>query len=169
MKKFLFSIVALATATTLSAHTFESGDNVAGVSLGFGDSVGLPVYFSYERGVYDISTVSKIGVGAVVGYGWENYKVVANGQSFDNRISNSMIGVRGAYHYTAVSNLDLFGGVTLGVEGVTTKTDAGKVSANEFVADLYIGARYYLSDNFGIAAEIGTGLSLLNVGVAYKF
>ncbi len=144
MKKLLLLAVAVAmTISMASAQTFQKGSNVASATLGVA-GVGLPINLSYERGVYDINSDMSLGAGAKVSF------LLDAEDSFG-------LGLTAAYHYTGVEKLDLIGGLTLKLVPATNLR-------------LDIGARYYLSDTFGLVAMFDLGNSSgLNLGVCFKF
>jgi hypothetical protein len=92
-----------------------------------------------------------------------------------------IIGARGAYHFPLDNDkLDLYLGAMISYNIVTfkyTNTDpyyynfySSGWSYPSFVGfSGYGGIRYYLSDNFGLNAELGYGVAYLTLGVSYKF
>jgi hypothetical protein len=95
------------------------------------------------------------------------------------KYSVTPVQVFGAYHYilTSVPKLDPYAGVGLvysiysnsytspsGTQTVTTSPTASSASVSGFV-----GARYFLSNNFAVNAQAGFGYTNLSVGVGFKF
>lgn len=147
MKKILLIAAAfLGMATAASAQTFENGSNVLTATVGCGVH-GLPVTLTYERGVYEFAADHALGVGASLGF-------VSHDKS-DYVLANALCN----YHYTGVTNFDFYGGLRAGYIG----------HESPFYLDFSAGARYYFNDSFAINADLGAGVSYLNVGVSYKF
>lgn len=174
MKK-IFSILLLSSLgiASVSAQTFSKGDNVASASVGVGGSYGVPVSLSYERGVYDINNKMAIGVGGLLGFGFDSEKF-DGGKATSNHI---LLGARGAWHYTGFSSWDLYAGLTLGYNIVSSSVKYDNpLYSGEFDASssgllwgMHVGARYYFNEKFGVMGELGYGVGVLNLGVSYKF
>ncbi|MFI3321183.1 MAG: hypothetical protein R3Y50_01505 [Rikenellaceae bacterium] len=162
MKKLLTLVIALITTVSIaSAQTFGKGDNVLSATVGVGSDYGIPVTLGYERGVYDINSDMAIGVGGLIGFGAEKESGVS--------CKNFLLGAAANYHFTGVNNLDLMGGLILGINSASAKTDGVSVSDSDLLLGLNVGARYYFSDAFGVQASLGFGVSTLGLGVCYKF
>lgn len=168
-KVLLFAAIAVCSIFSISAQSFEKGDNVASLNVGFGGDYGVPFSLSYERGVYDINSDMSIGVGGLLGYGASSQKVLEGKWSY----SNILIGARGAFHYTAIQKLDLLAGLTLGYDVVSSKWkgpgEGFGASGSSVLWGIHAGARYYFTEQFAANAEVGYGLGYLSIGVSYKF
>jgi hypothetical protein len=109
-----------------------------------------------------------IGVGGYLGYSSYN-------ETTHWKVSNLIIGGRGSFHYPLVDKLDTYSGVMFGYNISSEKwTGTGTepvshTSPAGFAYAWFVGARYYLSKNFAGMAEVGYGVTYLNVGVAFKF
>lgn len=171
MKKLVLSVaIALCSVASMNAQTFAKGENVLGADVGFGGSYGIPVSISYEHGIYDINKKMSIGAGGIIGYGSSSDKMSYGKWTY----SNTLIGARGAFHYTGIKKLDLLGGLTLGYNIVSAKwkgdgPDVGGADSSGLLWGVYAGARYYFNQKFGINAEVGYGIANVNVGLSYKF
>src|SRR5690606_35765281 len=197
MKARYFSMIA-ALATVLFTHQaqaqFEIGDNVAGISVGIGghyraytsyssQSPALGLY--YEKGVTDLGA-GVLGVGGFIGYKTLTYNsraswVLGPGFEYDWRWTYLIIGVRGAWHYNewhGLAELDTYGGLMLSYNSVSWKDDTrypqgfvSTYSASSGGIGLtgFIGARYYFTPQFGAQLELGYGISVLSLGIVYKF
>jgi hypothetical protein len=179
----------LAAAMITHAQEFEKGTNVASLGIGVGSSIlhysgasqspGLSL--QYEKGMWDIGGPGVISLGGYVGY--KSYKYTgkyAGGYEYNEKWRYTVIGVRSAYHYTGldVDKLDVYGGVMLSYNILKyTYTDNGPSGTyynsgsygNTTGFSLYVGGRYYLNDNLAVLAELGYGVSYLNIGVALRF
>jgi hypothetical protein len=121
----------------------------------------------------------------VGGYlGFKSYKYTYNdgaGDSFHEKWNYTIIGARGAWHYTGlkVDNLDVYGGVMLSYNHLSYSAGASNSSgtygssggsygsAAGFTA--FVGGRYFFAKNLGVYGELGYGVSYLNLGLALKF
>ena len=157
---FAFSPESNAQTTNPS---FQEGDLVLNAGIGLGTTfawgaggLGLPLGAGLEYGVKDA-----IGVGGDFGF------ISGSG------ITVFFIGAKGSYHFNDIFNIedekwDVYGGLGLyyrafNFSGITSSLGSGIYPA------FHAGARYYLSENFGIHAELGNTVGWLRVGVAFKF
>lgn len=178
MKKIIsFAAAMLCMVSAASAQTFDSGSQVLGLGIGVGGGYGVPVTLSYEHGIHSFSNVSHIGVGGNISYGAHNDSFSYSTGTVKYNYNNVIIAAMANYHYTGVDKFDFYGGVHLGYDivnsSVKSNTDdyAGKYKADAsgMFFGVRAGARYYFSDNWAASADLGYGLSILNIGVAYKF
>jgi hypothetical protein len=178
MKKLLLLlIVVVFSLTQLLAQesTFKKGDKALNLGIGFGSSYYGGFYTShmpaisasFEVGVADgILDKGSIGVGGYIGYSSAKYSIYW-------KTTNFLIGARGSFHYPLVNKLDTYTGLQLGYNVFSTKyldntySTGGSASTLQFA--WFAGARYYLSKNFGLMAEVGYGVAYLTIGVALKF
>ncbi len=147
-------------AINLGIGLFALGAN-ASVEFGMQKNIGIGAYFGYER----IST-GLIGAAVGVNFGY-------------NKLN---LGVRGAYHLGEVLNMkdekfDFYVAGGVGVSIDNGYADAYNVFTNEFNYRTRVrpqilirpGVRYYFSEKTAGWAEIGTGGSWLQGGIAFKF
>ncbi len=190
MKKLIkLSVLILAVAildsnTTIKAQAFKNGDMVGNLGVGFGwygygyGTTSLPAFsLSLEKGIKDIENVGPLSIGGIIGFKHASYNWAS---SYDWSWNDIIIAARGALHYDLfkVSKLDTYGGIALGVrienESYYTYNLAGdvvKAKANftHGLFALYLGGRYYVSDNLAVFGELGYGLGYLTLGISYKF
>jgi hypothetical protein len=184
MKKFALFIVAIVFSLThllAQESTFTKGDKVLNVAIGFGSGLYTgsgyttsvpPLSASFEVGVKDgIIDKGSIGVGGLIAYGAHKWEYAGWGWKY----SNLIIGARGSFHYPLAKKLDTYTGLVLGYNIVTSK-EFGVNPIYDYSAQSsglayawFVGARYYVSDAFGILGELGVGISYLNLGVSFKF
>lgn len=160
--------------------TFEKGDKVLNLGIGFGGYGTLgyrvalpPVSASFEVGILDgILDKGTIGVGGYLAFA--SYK--QRGYIGDSYWSYSrfVIGPRGTFHYPLVDKLDTYGGLMLGFSKKTWKWNGSSTHGDDPGGSgigfaLFGGARYYFTDQLAAMAELGFGISYLNIGVALKF
>ncbi len=192
MKQVNFFLVLFLSLSIFSAkaQTYTVGTNVVSAGLGLGSSIAGYTYGSqspaislqYERGLWAAGP----GVVSLGGYvGFKSYKDAGNdgyGDSYDYKWNYTIIGVRGAWHYTGLSipNLDLYGGVMLSYNHLSfsaSYSDAGgsyaSSSGASYGSDLgfsaFVGGRYFFAGNLGAFVELGYGVSYANLGLTYKF
>lgn len=193
-----FPIAALAAGLLalplVSSAQFEAGDNVLGVGVGLGGSYGIgfsgagvsqspAIALHLDHGMGDLG-VGTWGLGGFVGY--KSYKYTYDNFWYNNYRSSYkwtyvVIGARGTWHYNewhGVDALDTYGGLMLAYRAASFKDETVyPAGATSFNAGTYsgitlsglLGARYYFSDNLGAYLEAGFGVSVLQLGVSYKF
>ncbi len=189
MKKFnyLLTLLILLAYSSAWSQTFEKGTKVASLGIGIGSSLGSFDYSSqipgisvmYEQGIAEAGNVGIIGVGGYVGY--KSFSFESNSGTFESK-SNwnyTIIGIRGALHFTGINaeNLDLYGGLmaSYNLLNYSYEDNSGFNTGNKgnfgnsAGLTLFVGARYYFSDNLGGFAELGYGVAYLNLGIALKF
>lgn len=170
---FAVTTLAIFSLQFASAQEFGQGTNVINVGIGFGGyyygydtSSQSPLFnISYERGIWELPGPGIISLGGYFGY----KSFVNNSQSIDYDWTYSILGVRGAYHYTGfeIEHLDVYGGVMAtfniynGTGGDDFKSRPG--------ATPFVGGRWYFSDQFAAFAEGSYGVAFLTLGVSFRF
>ena len=163
---FATSVKAQDTKESVKGKNFVN----AGVGIGtfgFNGSGGLPITASFEHGFTD-----QISAGVYVG-------VVSRKWYDDVRYNYKVIGVRGSYHFNellkvANPKLDVYGGASIYYRGYTVKYDVPgegkeKASSGGVSFALHAAARYMFSKNIGGFAELGWGVSPLQLGATFVF
>ncbi len=183
MKRILLLSVLVIFIASLSfgQMAYKKGDNVVNLGIGIGGfagaygSGGIAITGGYEYGFHE-----NISLGGIVGYSSSSDDVFA-GYGWD--YTYILIGARGAYHIDLLHDpkIDTYGGILLGYNIVsssatgTLPTYGGytwgtySASASYLAYGIFIGGRYYFNTNLAVQAELGYGLGILNVGIAYKF
>ena len=173
---FAIAIITLCSTQLISAQEFAQGTNVinAGIGIGgnfydgdFGASTpSLGLNLSYERGIWETGDFGIVSLGGYLGY--KRYSDTFLGDSFN--YSYTIIGVRGAFHYIGldVENLDVYGGAMVSYNIATFDREFGALSSRPS-ATVFAGGRYYFTENFGAFAELGYGVAILSLGVAFRF
>lgn len=169
---FLLAFIIQISLPHLSTAQSVKGSNFinAGIGLGtFGLSGtgGTPITISVEHGFSD-----KISAGII-------YEMVHT--TFDNewKYNYYVFGARGSYHLNEAlnvknKNLDLYGGVTLFYRGYSIKytgsasnfVESGSTGGVDFA--IHAGAHYYFGSSVGGFAELGYGISPLQIGLTFK-
>lgn len=170
MKKVLFLALCafgLLTAGSTDAkaqQVFKQGDGVLSVGVGLGRSTTAqklpPISATYEYGVLDgILEAGTLALGAHAEL--QSFKGVALGDGTQTGGTTLFfVGPRATFHYEFVDRLDTYAGVQAGLY-----TGGG---ASDFEADFVLGARYQFNRALGLFGELGTGLSVLRVGVNFN-
>jgi hypothetical protein len=162
-------VAVLLVSGTLKAQSVK-GNNFLNAGIGIGSfglsGADLPIALSYEHGFTD-----EISAGGYFGY--------AQTKSMSWKFNYYVIGARGSYHFNkalhvANPKLDLYGGLSLFYRGVSVKSTTnneyfGNVSGGGMDFALHAAARYMFGKHVGGFAELGYGISPLQLGVAFKF
>jgi hypothetical protein len=187
LKKYMKKLLLLMTVSCLvfsaRAQEFQKGTNIISAGVGLGSSIlsysaasqTPALSLQYERGVWDIGGPGVISLGGYVGYKGYSYSAT----DYSEKWHYTVLGVRSAYHYNGlnVEKLDLYGGVMLSYNILSYSYSdiggynfSGSGSYGSTVGfSLYVGARYFFTDNLAVLAELGYGVAYLNVGIAAKF
>lgn len=178
MKKTFLILFAVLCVSIAQAQPFQQGTTMGNLGIGLGTGLGglgtarPAISISADHGVWDIGGPGVISLGGYLGT--TGYKYTNGG--YTAKWNYFIIGARGAYHYNGfeVPELDVYGGVMLGYNIVNYSTDgSGYDYSGNYGSDLgfsgFIGGRWLFSDNLGAFAELGFGVSNLNIGLTYKF
>lgn len=183
MKKIitcLFAFVVINTA--FGQGHFDVGSNVIGVGIGVGGGYGSgftygsqspAINLQFERGMWSMGGSGVVSLGAYAAF--KTYKYDYGYSNFNSKWNYTIFGVRSAYHYNGISSdkFDVYGGLMLAMRIVSYTSNETIYNYNYGASDViltgYVGGRYYFNDNFGGFLELGSGISLLNIGLVYKF
>jgi hypothetical protein len=155
---------------------FDLGSNVVGVGIGLGSSYGtgyggssdLGFNFQYERGMWDVGGPGIISLGAYVAF--KSYSYDYFGYSWTSNAT--VIGARSAYHFNGIKSdkFDVYAGLMLALRTFSYSDNIYYAeNSSDVVFSGFIGGRYYFNENFGAFAELGNGISIMNIGIVYKF
>jgi hypothetical protein len=180
MKKILICVFSLLVINTAYGQgNFEKGANVLSLGLGFGSSLGggysygsqTPgISVQFEHGMWEVGGPGVISLGGYLGYKSFGYDYSIYNQTWKYTI----VGLRSAYHYNGIrsEDWDVFGGAMLSFNILSyDDNDPGfdyNASSGLFFT-VYVGGRYYFTPSVAAFAELGYGISYLNLGVAFKF
>ncbi|MDR3287772.1 MAG: hypothetical protein LBT27_10075 [Prevotellaceae bacterium] len=176
---FCFGFNLITNAQTI----FSEGDRVVNLGIGLGDYLGgagysssIPISGSFEYGIKDnlFDEKSSLGVGGYLAYASNKYTYLDNTTFGGWKYSHFVLGARGLLHYQFVDKLDTYAGLMLGYDVVSSSAYGNlpsKTSAtgSGFGFSLFVGGRYYFTENIAAFAEIGYGIAALQLGVAFKF
>jgi len=191
MKKnysILLFLLVVCITSAVNAQPFKKGTNVASIGIGLGSNLltsysgyssSPAISLQYERGIQDIGGPGTISLGGYFGYKSYTYSNI----NYNDKITYTIIGVRGAYHYNGfnsgkdeLSKLDVYGGImvsaNLGSEKFTNYngyTYRGGSFGSTAGITAFVGGRYFFTDNIAAMAELGYGISYLTIGVSLKF
>lgn len=165
-----------------NAQVVENGEKILNLGVGFGTA--LYSGSGYNASVPPISGALEVvikddlfngngalGVGGYLGYA--AYKWKYTGYDYGWKYSNIILGPRGYLHYNFIEKLDTYAGVMLGYNIVSSKwygssSSLGTASSGGVIFSGFIGARYFFNDKIAAMAELGSGITYLNLGVAIK-
>lgn len=173
-KIILFTLILFANLA--SAQTFQKGSNILNAGIGLGSNLGglgnsrPTISVSFEHGKWDVGGPGVISIGGYIGNTGYSYKSAGYTQKWNYTI----IGARSAYHYNGFNNvpkLDVYGGLMLSYNLVNYSADnynGGNSYGSGLGFHAFVGGRWFFSEKIGSFAELGHGISTLNVGVAIK-
>jgi hypothetical protein len=182
MKNLLFFVLTIAATLSFSNANAQNAnfggkgqiDVNAGVGLlrtiyGTHTTTVPPISLSAEYGISD-----KISVGGYLAYTATKDYLWLDDNDFA-RYSFTIIGARGSYHFNITDKLDTYGGLMLGYAVASSKIESDNIYLDDFAVaasglalSAHVGARYNFTENMGAFAELGYGVSVLNVGVTFK-
>ncbi|PJJ54524.1 hypothetical protein CLV45_2865 [Hymenobacter chitinivorans DSM 11115] len=158
------------------------------VNLGVGLGLGYGYYgtlkstpalsLSVEHGLREGVGPGTIGVGGLVGY--KAYHYDYPGTKYKATWTNIIVAARGTYHYNVFQNpkLDTYGGLSVGVR-IQKWSDSyyddipelkGYSSSSSYITSgIFVGARYFFSNNIGAFTELGYDMNYLKLGLTAKF
>jgi hypothetical protein len=183
----IFSLCfGLSIGTFAQNNVFSKGDRVANLGIGIGSYLGgtgystkiPPISASIEYGVKDdlFDENSSLGIGGYIAYTSNQQEYTLANQTYGWDYSHFILGARGIVHYQWVEKLDTYGGLMLGYNvassssfGTNVANGVSASSVGGFAFSLFVGARYYFSDNIAAFGELGYGIAALQLGVALKF
>ena len=182
MKKILFAKVLIVFLTlsgfnrSVSAQNevIDKGHMILNAGIGAGNYIShpgysvklLPIVFSLEYGVVDLfDSRGGIGIGGYAAYTLFGAK---DANRLNQKVSDLIVGVRGMFHYEFIEKLDTYAGVMLGYD-IVSHSQPDNLPGSTFRPGLFAGARYYITNNLGVFAELGYNTAPLELGVCYEF
>jgi len=178
---------------------FKIGENRASFGIGFGWTYRVAEYSRtlnlpspsalVERSILPFRNFGFLSVGAQFGlhYGHRNVPTPnLAGKNFRESWTSFYFVPRVALYFHEIfheddfpENIDLYVGVGLGFnhrsQRFTNNVTAQEVGRDDMNTGfllgyhLFIGGRYYFNQDFAVFAEIGYGLSFLNVGITLRY
>ncbi len=178
-------VSAVAASATVPPDGFGVGTHVISVGVGVGSTFGYnaglvegkvtvspAVTLFYEQGLTMVGTHI---VGVAAGISYQRARSAAD--SVQTNYSSVAISLRGAVHTKIAQRVDVYYGLGLGVRYVNLSyastsqayQDYPAVNSNYVNVGLFVGGRYFLSNNVGLFGELGYDQTYLKLGVAAKF
>jgi hypothetical protein len=187
-KGFVVLILAMVVAGGAFAEWYDSyapGIDESKVLINAGVGYG---FSSYSMGIPPISVSADfklpinlpITVGGMAAFSTWGYSTGSGDRAIDVTYLNIGFGVRGAYHFNFVKNLDAYAGLTLGYVIQTADVKYGSAYDGNGIRPSYdgvsyllygfnIGARYFFTNNIGAYLELGySGLQNASIGLSIK-
>lgn len=146
-----------------------------------------PIGVSAEFGVWDnIGDGGKLSVGVGASFQFARFKLddtIWTGygygdewetESYDSKFSSYIVGAHATAHYYLTRNLDGYATLMLGYNIASMNIDGDQFAALDtsvggFAYGFSVGIRYYVTDCLHLKAELGYGVSVINVGIGVKF
>ncbi|MCB2376335.1 hypothetical protein LGH70_01990 [Hymenobacter sp. BT635] len=173
-------------STNAAGELFQKGSTVANLGIGVGLGYGYygtikstpAMSLSVERGIVEGVGPGTIGIGGLVGY--KAYHYDYPGSSYKSKWTNIIVSARGTYHYNVLQNakLDTYGGISLGVRiqkwsdsyyDDVPELKGYNASSAYLTTGVFVGARYFFTNNIGAFTELGYDMNYLKLGVSAKF
>ena len=184
-KKVLFAATLLLGMFIMNQATAQDvkqdvkGTNYLNAGIGLGSyglagTGGLPITASFEHGIS-----KNISAGVTAG-------MIKRTYAGDIKYTYLITGVRGSYHFNELlkvenPKVDLYGGLSLFYRHYSFKYtylsggdetehgDTYKSAGGNVDFAIHAGARYLFANNVGAYAELGYGISPLQLGLTFKF
>ncbi len=187
MKKLMSLLLTICSiAFSALGQAFDKDTKVIAAGVGLGSSLGSFNYSSqlpglslqYEQGMWEAGNSGVISLGGYVGYKSFTFKTNAGNISMENSWNYTILGIRSAYHFQGLNNdkIDLYGGAMISYnilkykysDSLGTNTGTSGNYGSTAGLTLYGGVRYFFSPKAAGFAELGYGVSYLNLGLAFK-
>ncbi len=174
MKKLnLYLIITIFSISYNYAQEFNVGTNIINTGVGFGGNFGsystssqTPGFgVSFERGVWDLPGPGTVSLGAYLGT--KTYKYDSLGGN--DKWTYTIVGIRGAYHYSGldVEDLDVYAGLMVSYN-ILSFTGARSFGSKPGATG-FLGGRWFFAENFAVFAEASYGVAYLSAGISIKF
>jgi hypothetical protein len=142
---------------------------------------------SFEHGLNKMVGPGYLGVGAYLGYQrsyyrYDDYYYNNNKYYYKHSWTYMVLAFRAAYHAEALmtENAELYFGASAGLRFQTYRFESNSSDPDLYRYQLsdrnihaaysvFVGGRYYFTENIGAFAELGYGISWLTAGVSFKF
>jgi len=186
-KLMLMMAMILLIGMAAFTQSFEKGSQAINLGIGVGNTAYFGSYYSgflpsvsgsYEYGIVEIPMGSELtGVISVGGYmGWSTSKYDYGWNDIYYLYNAYYIAVRGNYHFIFHDKFDPYVGIWVGARILTggwhgngSHPENWDAASSGPAGGAYVGARWFFSDRFGVYAEMGYLISVLNFGVTFKF
>jgi hypothetical protein len=188
MKKLMLSAMIILIGLAGFSQSFEKGSSAFNLGMGFVNTPYISTSYyegffpsasvSYEYGIAKIPMGDKltgvVGIGAYAGFCKSEYNFF-NEDHYN--CYDFEFGVRGNYHFIFNEKFDPYAGIWIGGDIVSQQWHGEWAEpegiyfahGNGLAAGAYVGARYLFTDHFAVYSEVGWLISIVNVGVSFKF
>ncbi len=164
----------------MQAQSFEQGKGYLHAGIGvispyaYKDSkMGIPpIHLSFEKAITE-----NIGIGGLIGHTSSKYETSVLGLTYGWKFSYTIVGVRGAYHFTQFEEADVYAGGMLGYNIASAKFQSSDKDLEKFVTEPkvggvafggFLGARKSVSESLTLFAEVGYSMAYLSAGVCFN-
>ena len=185
MKKSITIFVALFFAISFAfSQAVQEKDKIISLNIGFpptgmwpGEKMKMPVISSNFDWLIKKAGPGTIGVGGLLGIVvTEDYYSVYYTSDF-YKYTKIYLGARGTYHWFPGTSdkIDTYAGFVLGGKIVSAKYNGDQVNpsiesnGSGVFGGPFVGIRYLFNPKFGVNAELGYGVAVLNIGGSLKF
>lgn len=174
MKNLVYSLGATLCLVLSGIHAsaqYAQGQGDINLGIGFVSNYGLPISVSYDYGITD-----NISIGGIFSYASTSEDLGFGGMAYSWKYTYMIVGARGMYHFELMDNMDTYAGLLLGYNIASAEFDGdpaleaivGNPSIGGVAWGLTAGTRYHFTEKFGAFAELGYGVSVINLGLTYK-
>lgn len=187
-KKCITFIILFTVGAFISLNAqniFSKGDKAINIGIGLGSYYGgdgykssiPPISASFEQGIVDglLDGKASIGVGGYLAYTANKWENTHSNYTYGYKYTYFILGARGAFHYQFVDKLDTYTGLMLGYNVVNSKyygDSTGSIldptGASGIGYSAFLGARYHFTEKLTAFAEIGYGISALELGISFR-
>ena len=189
MKNLLLRSLFLLGLITLCNNCFAQKKNQTKWELHAGVGL-LPTFVKDKSKVQllplqlnlDYRVSEKISLGLLGGYSvtQTDQDILGDTNTAQWRTKYAAYGLRLAAHTNKIEDWDIYGGILIGYSSTRVEILEGdeelvfenkglKENSGKFLGSAFIGARYDIANQIGIFAELGFAVSLINMGVSYRF
>lgn len=177
-----FSIKAEGLAKRYSTKiTFDKGTFIGTLGVGIMSPYYAPnssMTVPPISGFLEYGVMQKLGVGLGIGYAPSVYKF---GSVYEINYSNLIVNLRIAFHFINRDKLDIYagGGIGYNISSATVKDLSGRTASyadptagktfGGIAPCIFIGGRYYLSNQIALFGEAGYSISFATLGITFRF
>ena len=170
MKIYLLSLLALMHSITSNAQddiikkgslTLNPGIGIGSAWSNYGNKVNVPP-LSVSL---DIGVAPDITIGPYVAYSSTTEPDAFYG---DFTYTHLLIGAKGAYHFNISDKFTGHAGGILGYHVISVSNSSAAAKASTVLYDFLIGATYHFTSKMGVFAELGYGITYLNIGASFS-
>ncbi len=158
-------------SVSLSAQSpYEQGGGMINAGIGIGSTLTGSMTLPPVNGSYEMGVTENISAGGYLGFAMSEESYL--GYTWD--YTHIIVGARGSYHFFNESSLNAYAGFMVGYNIVSVSSpdefsgDSFSTAASGITYSAHVGGRYFFTEALGAYAELGYGVSYLNLGLALK-